>query len=247
MNKTLIVLPYNQGSSQGKELQLCLNGWRKFCRFDYHFIVIGEFDNSLQDKFGWVEFIYSPKIPKRMYQYNQHLDVQHCMEIVMKMYGDVYDGFIWIADDNYPIKPFELDDITTVHYHALEFTGNEQSPPFFWNHDKWKTRQLLDNEGLPHINYTTHYPCWLEFRKLQEIWDKFKMREESYVLEDVYYNYFNHYKPVLDAEIRLGIWNYKIYQDEFKKALESPKIKFICNSVDGWSKDLEKDLERITG
>ena len=114
-----------------------------------------------------------------------------------------------------------------------------------WRHDKWKTRQLLDREKLPHINYATHHPCFFEFKKLKEIREKYNMLEESYVFHDVYFNYFKHEEPILDSTIRLGIWNKRIYDEEFQSALNNPNIKFICNSVEGWSKELENSLEII--
>ena len=241
----LVILTYKKSGSQGNEIRLALNGWKKFCQFKYHFVVIGEFDETLKNEFPWVEFIYSEPLEKKEGQYNQHLDVQYCLESVMKKYDKIYDGFIWIADDNYAIKPFNLEDITTIHYHSPSFIGNEKAPTSYWNHDKWKTRQLLDREGLPCRNYTTHYPCFFEFRKLKEIWDKFGMREESYVLEDIYFNYFPHEDPILDSTIRLGIWDKRIFEREFQKAIENPNIKFVCNSVDGWSKELEDELWKI--
>ena len=224
-------------------MQLCLNGWRKFCTFGYHFIVIGEFESSLQDEFPWVEFIYCPTKEKVVNQYNPHLDIQHKMEIVTEKYSDEYDGFIRIADDNYAIRPFSLEDITTVHHHSLELVGTEDAPTSFWSHDKWKTRQLLDREQLPHINYTIHYPYWYKFSKLKEIWDKFNMRNESYVLEDIYFNYYEHSEPILDSEIRFGVWNSDTYNYVLENAISKPNIKFICNSAKGWSKEFENDLE----
>jgi hypothetical protein len=71
---------------------------------------------------------------------------------------------------------------------------------------------------------------------------KYDLMNESYVLEDIYFNYYEHEKPIRDDEIRLGIWNYDIYKRDFQRALEKPNIKFMCNSVEGWSKDLENDL-----
>ena len=59
------------------------------------------------------------------------------------------------------------------------------------------------------------------------------MREESYVMEDIYFNYFEHEQPVLDNKIRFGVWNNKIYENVFQKAVENPDIKFVCNSVEG--------------
>jgi hypothetical protein len=71
------------------------------------------------------------------------------------------------------------------------------------------------------------------------------MLNESYVLEDVYFNYFKHEDPILDSKIRLGIWSKEIYERDFQKAIENPNIKFMCNSVEGWCKELEDDLEKI--
>lgn len=241
----LVVLTYKQSGSQGNEIRISLKGWRKFCTFNYCFIVIGTFTDGLKNEFPWVEFIECPQIEKVDGQYNQHLDVQHCMEIVKKKYNKTYDGFIWIADDNYAIKPFKLEDITTVHNHSSKITGNEKSPKNYWNYDKWKTGQMLLKANLPIVNYTTHYPCYFEFSKLEEIWDKFNMRNESYVLEDVYFNYFKHEDPILDSKIRLGIWSKEIYERDFQKSIENPNIKFMCNSVEGWCKELENDLEKI--
>ena len=243
--ETLVVLPYKQRGSQGNEIRLALNGWRKYCQFNYHFVVIGEFDESLKNEFPWVEFIYCGSLPKIESQYNQHLDVQHCMECVMKKYDKIYDGFIWMVDDNYAIKSFTLNNITTIHHINSDFQGIQEQPSTYWNHDKWKTKQLLDRENLPHYNYTTHFPCYFEFKKLKEIWDKFNMRNESYVLEDIYFNYFSHSEPIHANKIRLGIWSKDIFNRDFQNAVSDPNIKFVCNSVEGWSKELEDELEKI--
>ena len=244
-NEKLIVLPFKQGGSQGNEFRLAMNGWKKFCQFKYHFVVIGEFDEMLKIEFPWAEFIYIPQSNKIERQFSQHINVQNCMEIVMKKYDKAYEGFIWMVDDNYAIKPFDFEDIRRVHYHSETFVGSESSPTSFWNHDKWKTKQLLDKFELPHRNYTIHYPCYFEFQKLKEIWDKFNMRKESYVLEDIYFNYFPHEEPVIDSKIRLGIWSRRIFERDFQKAVDDPEIKFICNSVEGWSKELEEELGKI--
>ena len=241
----LIVLPYKQSRAQGREIELTLSLWKKFCTFDYHFVVIGEFDDSLKNKFQWVEFIHYKLIKKYDNQYNPHLDIINKFDFIMQKYSKIYNGFIYITDDEYAIKPFTIFNILQVYYHSKEFIGDEKAPTFYWRHDKWKTRKLLDRENLPHINYTTHYPCFFEFNKLKEICDKFNLKNESYVFDDIYFNYFEHEEPILDNEIRLGIWNNQIYKQEFQKAINNPNIKFCCNSVEGWSKELENDLEII--
>lgn len=243
--ETLVVMPYKQSGSQGNEIKITLTGWRRFCQFKYHFIVIGEFDESLKKEFPWVEFIYCPSVSKKEGQYNPHLDIQNKFKVVSRMYSQIYDGFIYITDDEYAVKPFELSDIKRIYYHNTTFFGNEKCPKSYWNYDKWKTRQLLDREGLPHVNYTTHYPCYFEFKKMDDIRKKYNLSEESYVFDDVYFNYFKHEEPILDNEIRLGIWNNDIFKNEFQKAVDNPNIKFMCNSVEGWSKELEDKLWEI--
>lgn len=241
----LVVLPYKQSGAQGNEIRISLKGWRKFCQFKYHFIVIGEFNDSLREEFPWVEFISCPTIDKVEGQYTPHLDMQNKLKIISRMYSQSYDGFIWTCDDKYPIKPFDFEDISTTHYISMSFTGCEKCPTSYWRFDKWKTRKLLDIANLPHINYTTHYPYYMEFKKLNEIQKKFNLLQESYVMEDIYFNYFSHNKPILADEIRFGIWNKEIFERDFQKAVDNPKIKFMCNSVEGWSKELENELNKI--
>jgi hypothetical protein len=65
------------------------------------------------------------------------------------------------------------------------------------------------------------------------------------VFDDVYFNYFSHEEPILDSTIRLGIWNNDIFKNEFQKAVDNPNIKFMVNSVEGWSKELENELNKI--
>lgn len=63
----------------------------------------------------------------------------------------------------------------------------------------------MDKENFPHINYTAHFPCFFGFNRLKMLWDKYDMRHESYVPEDVYFNSFEHEEPISDEEIRFGI------------------------------------------
>ena len=244
-DETLVVMPYCQRGSQGNEIRLMLKAWRKFCQFKYHFAVIGEFDEKLISEFPWVDFIREPRVPRKPDQYNPHLDIQHKMEVAFNMFKGTYEGFLYVCDDFYAIKPFDIKDVTTIYYHELGFTGDNTKPKFFWKYDKWKTRQLLDRYNLPHINYTAHYPCYFEFARFKRLWDRFNMREESYVPEDVYYNSFEHEDPISDSEVRLAVCVPNFPKERFDQAVKNPKTKFVFNSVEGWSKDLENWLMEI--
>jgi hypothetical protein len=241
----LVILPYKQTSAQGNELRLALTGWRKFCRFKYHFVVIGDFEQTFVTDYPWVEFIDYPSMDKVEGQYTPHLDILRKFEYVIDKYQGRYESFIAMCDDEYAIKPFTFFDIFKTHYHQLSFEGDRTSPTSYWIYDKYKTKQLLVRENLPAVNYTTHYPYYYEVKKLKEIWDRFDMRNESYVLEDVYFNYFGHEEAILDSTVRLGIWWKKIYDREFHKAIDNPRIKFCCNSVEGYSKELENSLSEL--
>jgi hypothetical protein len=242
----LIVLPYIQNRAQGKELQLTLMAWKKFCKFKFHFIVIGEFDDLLPKEFPWVEFIRCPSVTVSEKEYVPHLDIQMKLEIIMRMYGTEYDGFIRTSDDVYPIKPFDFDDIATVHYISDNIIGNKNAPIDSFPYNKWKTKQLLNKEKLPCVDYTTHYPYWYDFSNLKEIWDKFNMRYESYVLEDVYFNYFNNNERILADESRFFIKEYyDFHKEELNEKLDNPNIKFISNSIFGWCEELENKIEKI--
>jgi len=43
----------------------------------------------------------------------------------------------------------------------------------------------------------------------------------------------------------LGVWNKEIFEKDFQNAVDNPKIKFVANSVEGWSRELENALEGI--
>ena len=241
----LVVLPYRQKGAQGNEIKLALSGWKKFCQFDYHFAVIGTFSDELVSEYPWVDFIKVSNIASVKGQYTPLLDVLNKLDVAYQTFSKQYTGFVRMMDDFYAIKPFTLNEIKQTYYLSNTFTGNKLAPTNFWSNSKYKTRQLLNKENLPHVNYTTHHPCYFEFEKLKTLWNKYNMRNESYVLDDLYFNYFEHDKAALISTFRLGVWNKQIFNKDFQKAIDNPSIKFVCNSVDGWSKELEKALFQI--
>lgn len=243
--ETLVVLPYARGGGQGRELEIALTSWKRFCKSKYKFIVIGDADESLKQQFDWVEFIDMPRVPSSKTQYTPHLDMQHKMETVYNLYKDQYPGFIWMVDDDYAVRPFYIYELKNIYIHATTFTGDETTPTWFWKHDKWKTKQLLSKEHFPCRNYTTHFPCYFEFGRLKEIWDKYNLREESYVVEDIYFNSYEHEIFAKDDSVRVALWKKEHFQEKFPEVYENPNIKFVNNSVEGWSKELEDVLLKI--
>ena len=102
--------------------------------------MIGDFEESLQKEFPWVDFIKEPPVKHILNQYYPHLDIQHKMEVAYNLFKDKYKGFIYMVDDNYAIKPFNIYELKTIHYHQTTFVGRKDAPTNWWKHDKWKTR-----------------------------------------------------------------------------------------------------------
>ena len=242
--ETLVILPYVQRFSQGNEIRLCLNAWKKFCTFEYKFVVIGEFSDNLKTEYPWVEFVYVSKMKDIKREYTPHLDIFNKMFILMNKYYS-YQNFIYITDDEYAIKPFTLKDITTTHYLSKEIKGNPNAPLNHWFNNLWKTKQYLLKNNYPIINYVTHYPVYFNIDKLLKLNKRIKLKRNSYILENLYFNMFPTKNMIQVDSIRLGVWDNDIFRDKFKDAINDPNIKFVCNSVKGWSKELEIELNKI--
>ena len=122
--------------------------------------------------------------------------------------------------------------------------------PNGWQRDKAKTRDLLVKLGYPTRNFTTHLPQWYDWDKLEALWDRFDMDNESYVMEDLYFNIY--YPTRVPLQLHIDFDNYKcgVYRPNprmhyIQKAFRA-KI-WIQNSVDGWIPALDKALADYYG
>lgn len=242
----LVVIPYRGSCAQGREIELAIYGWRKYFRENYKLIIIGEdLPFHLQD--DKVTCVTSRRVEPVIGMYRQHLDYVNCFRKVREMFPD-NNGFIFAADDNYPVRDFTLEDIKKPKINALEINHDQNAEIFGWNNDKNRTLELLKREGLGTRNYTTHFPCWFEFDKLIALYDKYDMDCNSYVIEDLYFNtYVPEEEPVLlnnDTDCyRFMISNRKqCTAQSMSNAFRNKK--FVCNTVDGWSLTMEGFLHQ---
>ena len=240
-NFTLVVIPYCGEKAQGHELQLALLGWKKYCRFNHKIVVIGE-GMPYELEGSDVIFIHSKRVQPRMGMYRQHLDYVSCFRKVHELFPS-HEGFIFAADDNYPVNDFTLEDIMVPKITSNEIKYDSNAAPFTWSTDQNRTFDLLSFLKAEKKNFTTHFPCFFEFDKLFSLYDRFDMDRNSYVVENLY---FNLYKPseeplLLDN----GTDSYRYFITD--KAQVTPqnisnafsKKKFICNAEKGWSLTLE--------
>lgn len=232
----VIWIPYSPYGAQGRELELAIAGWRRhFMCDDYVIAVVGE--QLPRIKGSDVVCIESPRVDEIPFMYTQHLDYVSCMKACHARFPDT-DGIIFAADDNYLVRDITLDDVKALKYRDTEMNVNPACGG--WRYDQYRTRQLLDREGLPHINYTTHVPCWFLWDRLEELWARYDMEHESYVIENLYYNTYHAGEPAIQCgEVKFQL----CAPDQWREVTEQMKVKtWICNSPDGYTKELERIL-----
>ena len=230
----LIFIPYSPLGAQGRELDLAVAGWRRHFREDYRIVIVGE--GLPHIKGDDVHLIESPRVEDIPFMYRQHLDYVSCMQRCHEAYPDS-EGIIFAADDNYLVSDICFADIEQLKYRDDEFNV---TPGGGWKFDQYRTRQLLDREGLPHRNYTTHVPCWFRWDRLEYLWLKYNMRYESYVVENLYYNIFHAGEMAIQCnEVKFQL----TAPEQWKEVAAQMQCKtWICNSPNGYSRELEKIL-----
>lgn len=243
MKETLIVLPYVESPKQGNEIDMAIMGWHLFADFDFKFVVIGDRPNCL-DRFNDVIHIPFERVKQENVgkNYLPHIDVARKFDKIYDLYHDQYEGFIWTTDDDYPIHHFDLDFIKKTYYLEQSFVGRKDATHGFWAKDMYKTRCLLDKLKKPHVNYATHHPMWFDFEKWNFISKEFNLGNDSLVRENLYFNYYKHDDPIQVDNVRLGIWNENILNNNLELSLKNENIKFVVNSVAGYSSKIERDI-----
>lgn len=245
MDKVLLCMPYFDNGKQGRELEMSLTGWKKFCKFPFKIAIIGD-RNPIIDNFDFVEWVPCERVPEKKNMYRPHLDRINKFLSAYKLYheNEKYDGFFHICDDHYPVHDFDLEYLKQPYYLQPNFVGNMNTPVYSWQHDLAKTASLLRKNGLKTINFTTHFPQYYDFEKYKEVVDKFGLAESSYVIENLYYNYYN-IKPSKQAdEIRLGVWSEETSGKQLSDLLNNPndKRKFVACSTKGFNSIFENKL-----
>ena len=244
--KYLVVIPYLASAAQGKELDLAIAGWRKHFKEDYLIVLTG--DGLPKFDANDIVCIESKRVADVPNQYRQHLDYVSCLKKVHKAFPES-EGFVMVADDCYAVRDFTMKDVKPMKFIHGGIDYDPKSPNA-WRRDAMKTKYLLKSLGLPDRNFTTHIPIWFEWDKVEELWEKFDMEHESYVIEDLYFNYFY---PVAGAielnedsdNIKCGVYTTRPNPERLLDAF-SKKI-WINNSPDGWQPCLVNLLEMHYG
>ena len=238
-DEILLVIPYIK-STQGRELELSLTGWRKYCTSPLRIIVIGEYDPCIEGK---AEFIEAPRAENLNGQYMPNIDVARKLDMIYERFHNEYDHFVLANDDEYPVRPFDWSFLTQVTYLQTSFIGNLSAPTNYWSHDMGKTRVILDKLRKPHVNYCNHHPFYFDMETFHKMSQGFDLANNSLIRENLYYNIYHEGATKNVNDIRYGFWDTKSTKENFRKNISNKNIVFMCNSVAGWSEELMNILD----
>lgn len=239
MEECLVIITYIASDAQGNELRLAIEGWRKHFKEKFRLVIVGD-----EPPVYNVEYMIVDRKNEKDGEYRPHLDICNKLDYVWRMYNGDYEGFIWASDDCFPINDFTLADVKAPKYldDEMPSEGENDPNPFFRN--LVKTRRFCEREGLGIRNWITHLPLWFDMEKLHRVIRDYKLTENSYVVENIYYNKYTPEgvpeKLSLNDDWKFGVYFSPFDRAGFKDALAHKK--WVCCSVNGWSKTMERKL-----
>lgn len=241
-DRILVVIPYFAGGAQGCELEYAIAGWKRHFKERFTLVVVGD-RSRVVDADPDIVFIECPRVADIPGQYRAHLDFVKKFRAVRERFPGS-KGFVFVADDCYAVHDFDLQDVLLMKQKAERMRGNAASKNP-WQRDKAKTEALLRREGYPTRNFTTHLPNWFDWDRLDELWRRFNMDRESYLVEDLYYNIFFGDEPAVQLHqdldwLKFGVHEKGVTEARIRKAF-AEKI-WITNSVAGWTATLDRLL-----
>ena len=237
-----VVIPYLASAAQGRELEYAIAGWRRHFKEDFLIVLTGE--NLPHIEGDDIILVESKRVPNVDGQYRQHLDYVSCFKKVRQRFPDSH-GFIFVADDCYAINDFDLVDVLVPKFLERNLGGFHIDSPNGWRVDKAKTRCALVDGGYSQMNYTTHLPIWFDWDKIEELWEKYDMLHQSFVIEDLYYNIFESDIAPVDIKApnkyKFGVYNNNPSTiDNLHR--EAKNVIWVTNSPEGWTKLLDEFL-----
>ena len=246
--RTLIVIPYLSSAAQGHELQLAVAGWQQHFKQPHDIVIIGDRDSNFDalhsTEESSVSLRYRPRACPIEKQYTPHIDHAQKFSFICERYSSRYNGFIYACDDMYAVKDFTLRDVKKLKYPKVDREIREDwdwRREGGWLHDLGKTADLCRREGLPTNNWVCHLPVYYDMNRLMAIISKYDCENNSYILENLYFNRKYDWRPVEPAE-RFG-YEVKTASPGIRTAEDAGTI-WISNANCGWSEELENILAK---
>lgn len=230
-----VVIPYCKEFAQGKELLFALRSWQHNVRFGMNIVVIGDREDWFSEE---ITFIEHTRISD-----NAQVDTLAKLKIAIES-PEVTGRFVWTNDDIYIMKPISL-----AHIELPKVLGtlNPEKYKGLYAENMTRTRQLLEKNRLPYLNYGTHTPVLFDKGQLVAMLERFPDLENGgYLFSSVYYNSLPYpSQPVyLDWKTDQVLLPVVSKQPDERVVAEMLSRKvFMNNAVSGYSPWLEKFLE----
>lgn len=146
-----VVIPYRRDQAQGIELLMAVRSWYRHASFPFRLIVIGDAEDWMDTTaLTLVECPPVSPVPS--------VDTLHKLWTVIRR-PDVTSTFIWSNDDIYLLRPIGMEHI------ALPKVRGILNPKAYNGHYAEAMRhtiELLQQQGLPTLDYGTHTPLLLQ-------------------------------------------------------------------------------------
>lgn len=246
-----VVIPYIRSEAQGDELELAIAGWLSHFKEEHRITVVGDHHPCLE--------CFDPRIVRfigqlRTFQYQcpgqyvAHIDIERKVRAFHEENPGT-DLFVLTSDDTYPIRDFTLEDIRTPAWRMTGMPVVRESANW-WVLDLSKTHELLRALDLPEYGYVLHQPRVYETKPYNAIVDYFNMTEDSFVMEDLYYNIVRPTGPRRDLSQKAKRWHFiidfgltKATKKELEDLVREYDPIFLNNGVEGWCEGLKGFLE----
>lgn len=116
--------------------------------------------------------------------------------------------FIWIYDDVYLLKDSYLNDLKKrTIIENLDKVKNKGDNTT-WKKKLWNTYDALKSKKYSGYNFATHLPIYLEPKKIDRIFDEFKILEGEHLFSVAYPNVFLE-QPVEFCSEKIGFYSDK--------------------------------------
>lgn len=243
---TLVVIPYAPGMAQGWELKTAVHGWRKYFQGDAHIVVIGESsgmvrtlleEKAIDEHIERETPLYTPDRPRE-------IEFSSIIRFIIERFGKDYPGFVKTDDDIYPVNPFTLADVKRPKWVQRDLVGDPTDDNHF-QRAMYNTRVLLEKEGLPKANYSSHCPRYYDFKKLAEMMDRFDCDNTPVLHESLYLNLYNKQAKVM-VNGNENKYKHSVYgafnKDEIVAAIKAG-VKWVNNTVESYDIEIIKTIE----
>lgn len=119
---------------------------------------------------------------------------------------DINEEYFWMNDDIYFINPVTYADLCVPKImEDLSKRMHKYDIHTTWGKDMHSTYQKLKAENLPTLNYAIHLPYRFEKLKSKELFKLYKLEENPFVFENLYFNLF--YQHLLPYHLSLDLNN----------------------------------------